>query len=284
MAWRGSGRMQRGSGHEIGASVARSRPEPKADIEYALQIGLMIYLWAVNKPPVAASTLRHVATDATEFADKDLVQAAKAGDRDAFRALFERYHRRVFAVALGVLRNPTDAQDVVQDGFVKAYRYLDKFEGNSSFYTWLYRIVMNLAIDHIRKHRRGRPVEANDEHLREGNTAVVNDDLLPLHLGTNPSRMLFDKQVRARLEQAMSSLSENHRAVLVMRELDGLSYEEMAAMMSCSKGTIMSRLFHARRNMQRQLIDLAPAGMTIDGADQRQEETAAAPTGKTGAQ
>jgi RNA polymerase sigma-70 factor, ECF subfamily len=276
--------MQRGSGHEIWPSVARCRPEPKADIEYALQIGLMIYLWAVNKPPVAASTLRHVATDATEFADKDLVQAAKAGDRDAFRALFERYHRRVFAVALGVLRNPTDAQDVVQDGFVKAYRYLDKFEGNSSFYTWLYRIVMNLAIDHIRKHRRGRPVEANDEHLREGNTAVVNDDLLPLHLGTNPSRMLFDKQVRARLEQAMSSLSENHRAVLVMRELDGLSYEEMAAMMSCSKGTIMSRLFHARRNMQRQLIDLAPAGMTIDGADQRQEETAAAPTGKTGAQ
>jgi RNA polymerase sigma-70 factor, ECF subfamily len=274
--------MGRDSGHETMGSVARCGQEPKADIEYALQMGLMIYPLAVNKPPVAASTLRHVATDATEFADKELVQAAKAGDRDAFRGLFERYNRRVFAVALGVLRNPTDAQDVVQDGFVKAYRYLDKFEGNSSFYTWLYRIIMNLAIDHIRKHRRGRPVEANDEHLREGNTAVVNDDLLPLHLGTNPSRMLFDKQVRARLEQALSSLSENHRAVLVMRELDGLSYEDMATMMSCSKGTIMSRLFHARRNMQKQLIDLAPAGMTIE-ADQAPNESAS-PQGKTGVQ
>jgi RNA polymerase sigma-70 factor, ECF subfamily len=223
----------------------------------------VLYLLAVNKPPGQASTTRHVAPDATEFADRDLVVAAKAGDRGAFRTLFDRYNRRVYAVALGVLRNPTDAQDVVQEGFVKAYRYLDKFEGNSSFYTWIYRIVMNLSIDHIRKHRRGRPVEANDEHLREGNTAVVNEELMPLYLGTNPSRTLFDKQVRERLETALSTLSENHRAVLVMRELDGLSYEDMAAMMSCSKGTIMSRLFHARRNMQKQLTDLAPAGTVL---------------------
>jgi RNA polymerase sigma-70 factor, ECF subfamily len=220
----------------------------------------VIYQATVNKPPVTASTQRHAAPDATEFADRDLVNAARSGDRGAFRSLFDRYHRRLFAVAVGVLRNPADAQDVVQDGFVKAYKYLDKFEGNSSFYTWMYRIVMNLAIDHIRKQKRGRPVEANDEHLREGNTDVINQDLLPLHLGSNPSRMLFDKQVRGRLESALAQLSENHRAVLVMRELDGMSYEEMASIMSCSKGTIMSRLFHARRNMQRQLSDL------VDGA------------------
>lgn len=226
----------------------------------------MLYQRPVNKPPVTASTQRHAASDATEFADRDLVNAARSGDRGAFRSLFERYHRRLFAVAVGVLRNPADAQDVVQDGFVKAYRYLDKFEGNSSFYTWMYRIVMNLAIDHIRKQKRSRPVEANDEHLREGNTDVINQDLLPLHLGSNPSRMLFDKQVRGRLETALGQLSENHRAVLVMRELDGMSYEEMASIMSCSKGTIMSRLFHARRNMQRQLSDLVD-GATIDSED-----------------
>ena len=178
----------------------------------------------MNKPNGAASTARHVSSDATDFGDRELVTAARAGDRAAFRTLFDRYHRRVYAVALGVLRNPADAQDVVQDGFVKAYKYLDKFEGNSSFYTWLYRIVMNLAIDQIRKLKRGRAVEANDEHLREGNTDIVNEDLLPMYLGSNPSRVLFDKQVRGRLEAALEKLSDNHRAVLVMRELDGLSY------------------------------------------------------------
>jgi RNA polymerase sigma-70 factor, ECF subfamily len=168
-------------------------------------------------------------------------------------------------VALGVLRNPSDAQDVVQDGFVKAYRHLDKFEGNSSFYTWIYRIVMNLSIDHIRKQKRSKPVEATDDNLREGNGDVLNEDLLPLNLGSNPSRALFDKQVRGRLEHALGQLSDNHRAVLVMRELDGMSYEEMASIMNCSKGTIMSRLFHARRNMQRQLIDLVEGGAVAGG-------------------
>jgi len=233
---------------------------------------MVIYQRPVNKPPATASTQRHAASDATEFADRDLVNAARAGDRGAFRSLFDRYHRRLFAVAVGVLRNPSDAQDVVQDGFVKAYKYLDKFEGNSSFYTWMYRIVMNLAIDHIRKQKRSRPVEANDEHLREGNTDVVNEDLLPLNLGSNPSRMLFDKQVRGRLETALAQLSDNHRAVLVMRELDGLSYEEMASIMSCSKGTIMSRLFHARKNMQRQLADLYQGPPPADGDDLEQSQ------------
>src|SRR5438552_12173070 len=86
--------------------------------------------------------------------DRELVDAARAGDRDAFRTLFERYQRRAYSLAYGVVRNPDDALDVVQDAFIKAHRYLDKFEGTSSFYTWLYRIVMNLAIDHIRKSRR----------------------------------------------------------------------------------------------------------------------------------
>lgn len=218
----------------------------------------------MNKPEAEASTGKHADRDATEIAERDLVLAARGGDRAAFRVLFDRYHRRLYAAALGMLRNTADAQDAVQEGFVKAYRYLDKFEGNSSFYTWLYRIVMNLAIDQIRKHRRVRPVEATDEALRE----VENEALLPVQLGTNPSRVLFDKQVRARLEAALAELSDNHRAVLVMRELDGLSYEEMAVVMNCSKGTIMSRLFHARRNMQKQLLDLidyVPAGLVTPG-------------------
>lgn len=185
--------------------------------------------------------------------DRELVESARKGDRDAFRVLFERYHRRAYALAFGVLRHQDDALDVVQDAFIKAHKYLDKFEGNSSFYTWLYRIVMNLAIDHMRKHRRVKPVELDEQHL-DGMSG--DDSLLPKILGGNPGRALLDKEIRARIDQALGELSENHRAVLVMRELEGMSYEEMAAAMNCSKGTIMSRLFHARKNMQKRLVDL----------------------------
>jgi RNA polymerase sigma-70 factor (ECF subfamily) len=202
----------------------------------------------VNKEGQAASTGRDPVDD------RELVESARKGDRDAFRTLFERYHRRAYALAFGVLRHPDDALDVVQDAFIKAHKYLDKFEGNSSFYTWLYRIVMNLAIDHLRKHRRHKPVELDEAHLEEG--AMGDDSLLPKILGGNPGRALLDKEIRGRIDAALGQLSENHRAVLVMRELEGLSYEEMAQSMGCSKGTIMSRLFHARKNMQKQLVDL----------------------------
>ena len=184
--------------------------------------------------------------------DRELVLAAQRGDRDAFKTLFERYHRRAYALAFGVLRHQDDALDVVQDAFIKAHKYLDKFEGNSSFYTWLYRIVMNLAIDHLRKHRKVKPVELDETRLE----AEGDEPLLPRILGGNPGQALVDKQIRSRIDQALDQLSENHRAVLVMRELEGLSYEDMAQAMSCSKGTIMSRLFHARRNMQKRLLDL----------------------------
>ncbi len=219
------------------------------------------------------------------------MQSARAGDRDAFRTLFERYHRRAYALALGVVRHPDDALDVVQDAFIKAHKYLDKFEGNSSFYTWLYRIVMNLAIDHLRKHKRVKPVELDEAKLEDGG----DESLIPRILGGNPGRALMDKQIRARIDQALSELSENHRAVLVMRELEGLSYEEMAQAMECSKGTIMSRLFHARRNMQKRLLDLvdaspemikdltgeAPASEPADGGDTPKAQKERAPAART---
>jgi RNA polymerase sigma-70 factor (ECF subfamily) len=210
----------------------------------------------VNKRAQQASISTH--DDRDHVDDRELVDAARAGDREAFRALFERYHRRAFALAYGVVHNQDDALDIVQDAFIKAHRYLDRFEGTSTFYTWLYRIVMNLAIDHIRKHRRLRPVELTDASVGDGDgeTAVGGDALLPRILGGNPGRALLDKEIRERIDRALAELSDNHRAVLVMRELEGLSYEEMAQVMGCSKGTIMSRLFHARKNMQKRLLDL----------------------------
>jgi RNA polymerase sigma-70 factor (ECF subfamily) len=219
----------------------------------------------VNKEGQRASTGRDPVDD------RELVESARKGDRDAFKTLFERYHRRAYALAFGVLRHQDDALDVVQDAFIKAHKYLDKFEGNSSFYTWLYRIVMNLAIDHLRKHRRAKPVELDEQHL-EG--ALGDDALLPKFLGGNPGRALLDKEIRARIDQALGELSENHRAVLVMRELEGMSYEEMAQAMNCSKGTIMSRLFHARKNMQKQLVDLME-GKRVANDDAEHDDAAA---------
>jgi RNA polymerase sigma-70 factor (ECF subfamily) len=248
----------------------------------------------VNKPGQRASTEANGRVHSYPAAeDHELVLAARKGDRDAFRMLFERYHRRAYALALGVLRNPDDALDVVQDAFIKAHKYLDKFEGNSSFYTWLYRIVMNLAIDHIRKHQRVKPVELDEARLDEESSD--QGGLLPRILGGNPGRALMDKEIRKRIDAALGELSDNHRAVLVMRELEGLSYEEMAQAMGCSKGTIMSRLFHARRNMQKRLLDLVdnpsrelieelglkPAGEADDDEDEG-PQAASAPAARSG--
>jgi RNA polymerase sigma-70 factor (ECF subfamily) len=207
----------------------------------------------VNKRAHAASFSTHHGNGPD---DRELVSAAQRGDREAFRLLFERYQRRAYGLAYGVLHNSDDAMDVVQDAFIKAHRYLNKFEGTSSFFTWLYRIVMNLAIDHIRKQRRHKAVDFTDAAISEQGGQVAEESLLPKMLGGNPGRALQDKEIRGRIEQALGELSENHRAVLVMREVEGLSYEEMAEVMDCSKGTIMSRLFHARRNMQKRLLDL----------------------------
>ena len=189
--------------------------------------------------------------------DKDLVDRARDGDHEAFRLLFQRYHRRVYSLAFGMVQNPDDALDMVQEGFIKAHRHLAKFEGASSFYTWLYRIIMNLCIDHIRKHRRNRHVDFNDalDHGQE-DIVVGEDSMLPRILGQNPGKALVRKEMREHINEALAELSDTHRAVLVMRELEGLSYEEMADVMQCAKGTIMSRLFHARKNMQTRLLEL----------------------------
>ena len=145
---------------------------------------------------------------------------------------------------------------MVQEAFIKAHRHIGKFEGTSSFYTWLYRIVMNLAIDHIRRTKRVKNVDFNDALSHQEAESVGEDSLLPHILDENPGKTLIRKEMREHISTALAELSDNHRAVLIMREMEGMSYEEMAQAMKCSKGTIMSRLFHARRNMQKRLLEL----------------------------
>jgi RNA polymerase sigma-70 factor (ECF subfamily) len=209
----------------------------------------------VNKRLENSSIPAHEQVETGE-GDRELVERARTGDADAFRSLFERYYRRAYSLACGVVRNPDDALDVVQEAFIKAHRHIGKFEGTSSFYTWLYRIVMNLAIDHIRRTRRVKNVDFNDALSHQDAEAVGEESLLPHILDENPGKTLVRKEMREHIGIALAELSDNHRAVLIMREMEGMSYEEMAQAMKCSKGTIMSRLFHARRNMQKRLLEL----------------------------
>jgi RNA polymerase sigma-70 factor (ECF subfamily) len=191
----------------------------------------------------------------TDISDLVLVERVKEGDRDAFRVLMERYQRKVYSIAYGFLRNQEDALDVVQEAFIKVHRYIHKFQGNSGFYTWLYRIVANLCIDHLRKKKRKRNVEF-DDGLRHGpeKDTYAGSDLTHLR-DADPRDMLRRKEIMEAVQDALSHLSDKHRAVIVMREFQGMSYAEIAEAMECSKGTIMSRLFHARKNMQKLLTE-----------------------------
>jgi RNA polymerase sigma-70 factor (ECF subfamily) len=194
--------------------------------------------------------------------DRELVRRLQQGDETAFRELFDRYNRRAFAVAFGVVRNKQDALDIVQDAFIKVHKHIESFQGTSSFYTWLYRIVMNLSIDHVRRNKKGRNVDF-DERIKRGDEDAGDGSILPTLLGTNPRRTALRRELIERIEKALDELPEYHRAVLLLREVEGLSYEEMAKVLEVPKGTIMSRLFHARRKMQESLADYVQGELDI---------------------
>ncbi|MBX3270203.1 MAG: sigma-70 family RNA polymerase sigma factor [Sandaracinaceae bacterium] len=196
--------------------------------------------------------------------DRELVERVQEGDQAAFRMLFDRYHRRAHAVAYGVVKNHHDAADVVQDGFVKVHRHIGQFQGSSSFYTWLYRIIMNLAIDHVRRRKNAKGVEYDDRVGREADEIAGDGALLPRMLDANPSKTVIRRELLERIQAALDELPEYHRAVIVLREIEGLSYEEMSEVLEVPKGTIMSRLFHARKKMQASLSDYMQGDLDIE--------------------
>jgi len=172
------------------------------------------------------------------------VKRAQEGDAEAFRHLVERYQRRVYCLAYGIVRNRDDAWDLAQEAFVKAFRNLNRFKGNSGFYTWLYRIAYNLCIDKMRARSRRSFVEIDSNRMLQA--AVAKEAPLDSHPAVNMERQELAKVI----ENALNQLSEKHRAIIVLREIEGMSYEEMSEVLKVSKGTIMSRLFHARRKLQ----------------------------------
>ncbi len=207
----------------------------------------------VNSAQKEASNRELRAREAEE--DRELIVQAQSGSTPAFRRLVERHQRRAFAIAVGLVRDENDAREIVQEAFLRVYKGLATFEGGSSFFTWLYRIVTNLSIDLMRKPGR------KAAELDEGRTSLVDEADGDLALvsridGADPIDVVRRKEMARRIQSALDALPSYHRAVIIMREVEGLSYEEMAEAMGVSKGTIMSRLFHARQKMQKALSDV----------------------------
>jgi RNA polymerase sigma-70 factor (ECF subfamily) len=207
----------------------------------------------VNTHAPAASNKQQERAREAE-ADRALIAKAQAGDMVAFRALVERHQRRAFAVAVALVRDDNDARELVQDAFLRVHKSLHSFEGSSSFFTWLYRIITNLSIDLMRKPGR-QTVELDEARLETDDGGEVDLSLLGRFDGADPAGVVRRREIAASLQVALDALPSYHRAVIVLREIEGMSYEEMAAAMGVSKGTIMSRLFHARQKLQRALAD-----------------------------
>jgi RNA polymerase sigma-70 factor (ECF subfamily) len=183
-----------------------------------------------------------------EADDLSLVSKARAGDAGAFRALVVRHQRKVYAVALGIVKDPDLAWDVAQDTFVRVHGHLADFKGESAFSTWALRITTHLAIDAVRRERTSLKDELDDVHdeaLAEG-----GEGILATTLGTDPQANALRRELGVKITEALASIPEKHRTILVLREVEGLSYEELAEQLGIHKGTVMSRLFHARRKMQ----------------------------------
>ncbi len=200
--------------------------------------------------------------------DNKLVERCRRGDHTAFRALMERYQRKVFALSYGMVHNSEDAQEMVQEAFIKAYRNLDRFQGNSSFYTWLYRISINACIDFLRREKKGRGNVDYDDQI--GHHERVNESDFPLVSSAgvdNPGRSQSRRELGEQIRRAIAALSEKHRQVILLREVEGMAYGEIAETLGVAKGTVMSRLHHARQNLQAALGPYVERGASAGESD-----------------
>jgi RNA polymerase sigma-70 factor, ECF subfamily len=195
----------------------------------------------------------HSPIDAGEPDDVELVKRCQAGDSSAFNDLITRYRSKVFTMIYGMVQNEQDAWDLAQEGFLKAWKSIHRFKGESSFYTWLYRIMTNVTIDSLRRKGIRGEAEFDDRiapvNVEPGSRTTPSSSPLP-------NKKLEYREIRERINEAIAKLSPEHRAVIVMKEIEDLQYSEIAEILSCSLGTVMSRLFYARKKLQNLLRDL----------------------------
>ena len=178
-------------------------------------------------------------TSGMDIPDEELVSQVQRGDTASFNLLVERYQRRIYALVLGMVHHQEDAWDLAQDIFLKAYQSLKGFQGHSGFYTWLYRIAVNHTIDFKRK-KRGNLLIVSEEEIIE----KFPDFSEP------PDAKVMSDELRTKLHQALAMLTDDQRTVVVLREIDELSYNEIAQIVQCSIGTVMSRLHYGRKKLQ----------------------------------
>lgn len=178
--------------------------------------------------------------------DETLVARTQRGDAAAFDRLVERYKERLYATVYHMTGNHEDANDLVQDSLIKAYRSIRSFKGQSSFYTWVYRITVNRTINFL-KRRKNR----NQYSLDDVDSAIHTDpDFVELMSHVTPRREVGLLELQAKLNEALQKLSETHRAVVIMHDIQGMTHADIAKTLQCSEGTVRSRLFYARQQLQ----------------------------------
>ncbi|MFM2319565.1 MAG: polymerase sigma factor RpoE [Pseudomonadota bacterium] len=187
----------------------------------------------------------------TSLTDLELVQRVQAGDKKSFDVLVLKYQHKVINLVMRYMHDPDTAQDVAQEAFIKAYRGLKNFRGESAFYTWLYRIAINTAKNHLVSQGRRAPtndIDADEAEQFEGESALKE-------YGTPENEMLRD-EIQTMVSQAIDALPDDLRTAIVLRELEGMSYEEIAEAMDCPIGTVRSRIFRARESIDKVLQPL----------------------------
>ncbi len=195
--------------------------------------------------------------------ETQLITRCQQGDQDALKEIFDKYQKKVYRIAYGVVRHREEALDIVQEVFVKLFRSIKNFKGRSHFYTYLYRMVMNTAIDHSRKMGKQFISSLDGEGSFEPSEEVEKW----------PERILLQKELEEKVKRAIGKLPAEQKAALIFREVEGLSYQEMADAMECSIGTVMSRLHYARKRMQELLKDyVGPQDQRRDSPSPLKEE------------
>ncbi|MDP3847369.1 MAG: RNA polymerase sigma factor RpoE [Pseudomonas sp.] len=187
----------------------------------------------------------------TQEEDQQLVERVQRGDKRAFDLLVLKYQHKILGLVVRFVRDPHEAQDVAQEAFIKAYRALANFRGDSAFYTWLYRIAINTAKNYLVSRGRRPPesdVSAEDAEFYDGDHGLKDIE--------SPERLLLRDEIEATVHRAIASLPEDLRTALTLREFDGLSYEDIAAVMRCPVGTVRSRIFRAREAVDKALQPL----------------------------
>lgn len=206
---------------------------------------------------VASATVREASAMSAEQSDLSLVQLAQRGDAGAFDALVRRYQHKVIKLVMRYVRDPAEAEDIAQEAFIKAYRALPRFRGDSAFYTWLYRIAINTAKNVLAA--RGRsPIEYD---LDRGDGEESYDIVARMKDTATPEALALTEEIRSTVTAAIDALPEDLRTAIQLRELEGLSYEEIAAAMECPVGTVRSRIFRAREAIDARLRDVFDGGL-----------------------